>query len=327
MSKSLKTFGYTQTGGTVSGAGSFTVTDSFSQSLPKVDSLVGQPVGGSVNQSAGSIAMGGAVSIHQTSGNLALRSISGSSINLEAPSGAISQSAALATAGLLKATAANGVVLNDAGNAVSAFSATTTGTGDVALTNVGALEVQEVTVANGQFVLQNTGAVKTSGVITVHTGGLDVTAHSPITINNTISADGGIKLTALNPEPSSNITINGSMTSSAGGISVAAYNNFVQNANLKAALAIDVETTVGAVKFGPSALSVGNPVSYEVNGAPYVPPWIASTVSGGANDFVATFLDKFEAAVDAQVALGDDPLGAKKRAKEGVVVEGESCKP
>jgi hypothetical protein len=303
---SLNTFNYSQSGGTVSGAGTFTVSNSFSQS-------------------AGTIAMGGAVSIHQTSGDLSVGSISGSSIALEAVSGAISQTAPLATVGLLKVAASKGVTLTNAGNAVSAFSAITTGTGDVALTNVGALDVQEITVADGKLVLDNTGAVTTNGVITVHTGGLDATAHSPITVNNTITADGGIKLTALNPEPSSNITINGNLSSSAGGISVAAYNSFIQNANLKAALAIDVKAS--AVTFGPSALSIGNPVSYAVNGAPYLPPWIASTVSGGANDFVATFLDKFQAAMDAQVASIDDPLGAKKRSKEGLVVEGETCKP
>jgi hypothetical protein len=95
---------------------------------------------------------------------------------------------------------------------------------------------------------------------------------------------------------------------------------------LSAALAIDVAAG-GVVTFGPNATSVGNPVSYEVNGTPYVPPWIAATVSGGATDFVVTFLDKFQAALVAQDLASDDPLGLKQRSKEGVVLEGEICKP
>jgi hypothetical protein len=271
--------------------------------------------------------MGGAVSIRQASGNLAVGSITGSSIALEAVSGAISQTAPLVTTGLLKVSVANGALLTDVGNAVSAFGASTTGTGDLALTNVGALDVQAVTVANGKLSIDNTGALITSGAIAVHGGGVDLTTHSPLTIANTVNADGSITLAALSPNSTSNIVINGAMASATGGISVQAYNNFVQNANLSAALAIGVSAG-GTLSFGPSAVSIGNPVSYAVNGAPYVPPWIAATVSGGANSFVATFLDQFQTALDAQQVLtADDPLGLKQRRKEGVVVEGEVCKP
>jgi hypothetical protein len=308
VSKAFSTANFSQSGGSVGGAGSFTASNSFSQT-------------------AGSIAMGGAVSIRQASGNLAVGSISGSSIALEALSGAISQSAALVTAGLLQVSAANGAILTDAGNGVAAFQASTTGKGDVVLTNVGALDVQGVTLADGKLVFNNTGALTTTGAIVVHTGGLDATTLSPITINGPVNVDGSITLAALSPDSSSNIVINGAMASTSGGISIQAYNNFIQNAGLSAALAIDVAAG-GSLTFGPSALSVGNPVSYAANGAPYVPPWIASTVSGGANSFVATFLDQFQTALDAQQVLAvDDPLGQKQRRKEGVVVEGEICKP
>jgi hypothetical protein len=306
---------FSQTGGTVTGAGSFSVSNSFNQPP------------GTVSEPAGTIAMGGAVSIRQASGNLSVGSVSGSSIALEAVNGAISQTAAVSTAGLLKAVASNGVTLTDVGNTVSAFNASSSGKGDVALTNVGALDVQGVSVADGRLVIDNTGALLTSGAIAVHGGGVNITTHSPLVINSMVNADGSITLAALSPDSSSNITLNGAMTSANGGISVDAYNNFIQNAGLNAALAIDVAAG-GGVTFGPSALSVGNPVSYAVNGAPYVPPWIASTVSGGANSFVATFLDQFQTALDAQQVLtADDPLGLKQRRKEGVVVEGEICKP
>jgi filamentous hemagglutinin family protein len=315
VSNAFNSADFSQTGGTLKGAGSFTVSNSFSQA------------GGTPNAPAGSIAMGGAVSIRQASGNLAVGSITGSSIALEAVSGAISQTAPLVTTGLLKVSVANGALLTDVGNAVSAFGASTTGTGDLALTNVGALDVQAVTVANGKLSIDNTGALITSGAIAVHGGGVDLTTHSPLTIANTVNADGSITLAALSPNSTSNIVINGAMASATGGISVQAYNNFVQNANLSAALAIGVSAG-GTLSFGPSAVSIGNPVSYAVNGAPYVPPWIAATVSGGANSFVATFLDQFQTALDAQQVLtADDPLGLKQRRKEGVVVEGEVCKP
>jgi hypothetical protein len=291
----------------VTGAGSFTVGNSFSQS-------------------AGNIAMGGPVAIRQASGNLSVGSISGASIGLEALNGAISQTAPLVTAGVLKVQAANGISLTHSGNAVAAFEAKTTSTGDVALTNVGPLEVLGVTVANGSLDIDNTGALLTTGAIAVHGGGIDITTHSPLVINNTLSADGSITLAALTPDSTSNILINGAVASSSGGITVQAYNNFIQNAGLSAALAIDVAAG-GAVVFGPNAATVGNPVSYEANGVPYVPPWIAATLSGGATDFVVSFLDKFQDALVAQDLASDDPLGLKQHRKEGLVLEGNICKP
>ena len=176
--------------------------------------------------------------------------------------------------------------------------------------------------------VENTGSVSTSGVINVDGGNLDIMAHSPITIGNTVTSSGNITLAALTPDGTSNITLNGSMTSTAGGISIQAYNNFIQNSRLSAALAIDVSTIAGSLTFGPGAYSVGNPVTYMVNGASYMPPWIASTLSGGATDFVVAFLDQFQAVLDAQqVASIDDPLGLAQRGLEGIVVEGEICKP
>jgi hypothetical protein len=324
VSNAFNTANYSQTGGTVSGTGSFSVSDSFSQSV------------GTVSQPAGTIAMGGPVSIRQASGNLSVGNITGSSIALEAVSGAVSQTAPLVTAGLLKVAAANGVSLTDAGNVVSAFSANTIGIGNVVLsngeltkgvlTNGVALDVQGITVAGGNLVLDNTGALTTSGAIHVPAGNIAITTHSPLTINSTVDASGNITLAALSPDSSSNITLNGAMTSTTGGISVQAYNNFIQNAGLNAALAIDVSAG-GVVAFGPGALSVGNPVSYQVNGTPYLPPWVAATLSGGATDFVVAFLDQFQAVLDAQVLAMDDPLGIKQRSKEGLVLEGDICKP
>lgn len=307
VSNAFSSANYSQSGGAVSGIGTFTVSNNFSQT-------------------AGTVAMGGAVSVRQASGNLAVGSISGSSIALQAVNGAVSQTAPLVTPGLLQVIAANGATLTNTANSVAAFSATTSATGNVAFTNIGALDVQPITVAGGNLVLDNTGALTSSGAIHVPAGSISTTTHSPLTINNTVNANGNITLAALSPNSTSNITINGSLTSTAGGISVQAYNNFIQNAGLSAALAINVSAG-GSLTFGPGAISVGNPVTYAVNGVPYVPPWIASTLSGGSNDYVVSFLDQFQAVLDAQAVVADDPLGIKQHSNDSLVVEGELCKP
>jgi hypothetical protein len=144
-------------------------------------------------------------------------------------------------------------------------------------------------------------------------------------VGNIVDANGNITLAALTPDGTSNITLNGNMNSAAGGISVQAYNDFIQNSHLSAALAIDVNTLAGSLRFGPGAFSVGNPVSYKVNGVSYQPPWLAATLSGGANSFVVAFLDQFQAVLDAQFVSADDPLGLRQRGREGIVVEGEIC--
>jgi len=308
ITSALVTSQFSQTGGTVHGAGTFTASSGF-------------------NQTGGGIAMDGAVVARQASGNLAVTNVQGGSITLGAATGAVSQFGGLATAGLLSVSAGNGINLSSTANTVSAFAASTTGSGNVRLVNTGALDVQGVTVANGNVAIDNTGAFRNSGSIVARGGTVDIKTHSPLTINSSVVAGGNITLAALTPDGTSNITINSPMTSSAGGISIQAYNNFIQNAGLSAALAIDVSTISGSLLFGPSAFSVGNPVSYAANGVSYTPPWVAATLSGGATDYVATFLDQFQAAIDAQTATIDDPLGLALRGREGVVVEGQICKP
>jgi hypothetical protein len=304
VSGSLLAAQYAQTGGAVTGTGSFAVTNSF-------------------NQSAGSIAMSGPVSITQASGDLSLGSLSGTSLSLEASTGSIVQTGAL-TAGLLKTLSAGATTLDHAANHVSRFDAGISGAGNLAFTNVGVLDVTGITVANGNIALDNTGAVFTTGALKAPAGTVSITAHSPITIASNVDAGGNILLSALSTNSSSNITVNGNMNSTYGGISVQAYNNFIQNAHLSAALAIDVAAG-GTVLMGPGAFSVGNPVSYKVNGASYVPPWIASVLSGGPNTFVASFFEQFQLALDSQTAGFEDPLLQKLKDRAVLVVEGEAC--
>jgi hypothetical protein len=271
--------------------------------------------------------MGGSVNITQGSGALTVGSIKGSSIALTAANGAITQTAPLVTAGLLSLNAANGATLTNTGNQVAAFSASTTGAGNVALTNGAPLDVQGISVVSGNVALDNTGAISNSGTITASAGTVDITAHSPIGIGNTVNASGNITLSALTANTTSNITLNGAMTSGAGGIFITAYNNITQNSRLTAAQAVNVTSQFGSFSFGPGAFSVGNPVTYMVGNVPFIPPWIAASLSGGATDFVVSFMDQFLAVLDAQALSVDDPLGLTLRGNEGIVVEGQLCTP
>jgi hypothetical protein len=290
----LITPSYSQSGGTLSVSGALTVQSVFSQT-------------------GGDIVKTGPVSITQASGNLAVRNITGSSITLQAPTGAITQQPSTGLTGFLIVKTRGGANFSDPSNnnTLSGFAVSDVGlnvpsSGNISLINNGALDLKGISLANGN---------------------LSIETHSPITVSSPVNVSGNITLAAPTPGPTSNITINSPMTSTMGGISISAANNFIQNSNLSAALAIDVNAG-GSMFFGPGAYSVGNPVTYMVNGAPYMPPWIASTLSGGATDFVVAFLDQFQAVLDAQqVASNDDPLGLKQRGHEGIVVEGEICKP
>ena len=302
----LSTPHYSQTGGALGGGGSLNVNGSFSQT-------------------GGTIAMGGPVSITQSAGNLSVGSVNASSISLSAPAGSIAQSAALVTPGLLTTQSSGATVLNDPGNHIGSFKATTSGTGNIALTNVGVLDVQGISTANGDITLYNTGGVSTSGLVQATGGSVTGITNSPLTVGAAgILASGDITLTATNLTSAGNMTLNGPLDSSAGGITLAAANNFVQNSSLTAALAINVSAG-GTMTFGPFAMSTGHPVNYFVGGVPLAPPWIVSTLGAATNDFVASFASQFQDALASQAFDSGDPLGQRKRDKDGIVVEGQLC--
>jgi hypothetical protein len=307
VSSSLTTANYVQSGGAVSGSGGFTVSNSFSQT-------------------GGSVAMTGPVSITQSRGNLVVGSVSGSSIALNAPSGAISQTAGVQTTGLLSANAATGVTLTDPANAAAQFSATVSGAGNVVFTNTSVLDVTGITVAKGDVTLDNTGAFSNAGDINTPQGAVTITAHSPLTVGGAVLASGNIQLAALTPGSGSNITLNGNLNSTAGGITAQAANNLAQNSVLTAAQGINV-TAGGTITFGPRAFSVGNPVNYTANGVALTPPWVVAALTGGPTAFVTNFLNQFQTALNAQIYAADDPLGKKLSSNEGVVVEGNICTP
>ncbi|MDB5824639.1 MAG: filamentous hemagglutinin N-terminal protein [Herminiimonas sp.] len=160
-----------------------------------------------------------------TSGSVSLGQISDLSGTVTVNAGdAISQTGGIAAAAL-RTSSANGTRL-DSTNAVASFSATNTVSGDVVLTNTtrpNTLSLAEVTNGGGGIVVDNTGAILTTGDITAAKGALSLTAHSPITVSSALVARDGITLNAL---PSSlatdTIAINGTMTSQTGSIALVA---------------------------------------------------------------------------------------------------------
>jgi len=225
---------------------------------------------------------------------------------------------------VLSTQSANGVTLNNAGNRVVAFTASSAGAGNIALTNVGALDVRGITAANGNVNLFNTGGISNSSSIQAPNGKVTLTANSPLTVGASgISAGGDIVLTATNLTSSGNMTIDGPVTSTSGSIALSAANDFTQNAVLRAAKGIAVDAG-GAMNFGPQAQSYGNPVSYLTSGIPYVTPWQA-VAAAGVTDFVATFLDKFNVALAQQEPVSDETLDRRAKARDNMVVEGEIC--
>jgi hypothetical protein len=222
-------------------------------------------------------------------------------------------------------------------NTVGAFNAMNSGSGNIALTNVGVLDVQGIKAVDGNISLINTGGISTSGAVAALHGNVSMTANSPLTIGAAgVTASGDIVLTANGLTSPGDLTLNGNLSSSAGGISLNAANNFVQNGLVMAALGVTANAG-GRMTFGTSAHTVGNPVNYTANGSAVsspggliqptptseaLPEQVAAAVVA---DLVVTFSSKFEEAMIAQESASGDPLKPKKKVKDAVVVEGEIC--
>jgi hypothetical protein len=236
----------------------------------------------------------------------------------------------LVTAGLLTTRSLNSTLLNHAANHIGSFNAATTGAGDIGLTNVGVLDIQEITTAAGNVTINNTGGVSNYGPITVHGGKLSMTANSPLTIGAAgVSATGDIELLATNLTSAGNLTLNGDVVSSAGAIKLSAASNMAQNSKVSAALGISASAG-GSITLGPLASSYGNPVSYERNGVPVAAPPGSQTVSGSApTDYVAAFLTEFHSAVVPQEKVRVELIGVNDKDKEQdrktTTAEGEIC--
>ncbi|MEI7537587.1 MAG: YDG domain-containing protein, partial [Comamonadaceae bacterium] len=313
IASGLSTSQYSQSGGSLSLAGAMNVNASF-------------------GQTGGTIAASGPVSITQSTGNLTVGSISASAISLVAPAGSIGQTGALVTTGLLSTQSSASTLLNDAGNRIKAFKAVSSGTGDIALTNVGVIDVQGINTASGNITVYNTGGISTSGPVIANGGSAKMTANSPLTIGTDgVTATGDITLVATNLTSAGNLTLNGDLVSSAGAVGLSAANNLAQNSKVSAALGISVSAG-GTLTLGPTATSFGNPISYSSQGAPVAAPPGSQTSSGSAPaDYVAVFLTQFEKAVVSQETVSVELPGVtdkekeKEKEKKTTTAEGEIC--
>ncbi|MCX7246219.1 MAG: hypothetical protein NTX31_00845, partial [Burkholderiales bacterium] len=320
IASGLSTSQYSQSGGSLTLGGALSVNGSFSQT-------------------AGTIAAAAPVSITQSAGNLTVGSISAPAISLSAPAGSIGQAGALVTTGLLSTQSAASTLLNDAGNRIQSFKASSTGVGDISLTNVGVLDVQGINTAAGNITIFNTGGISTSGKVVAvggkavaNDGKVSLTANSPLTIGSEgVSATGDIDLIATNLTSAGNLTLNGDLVSSAGAVALSAANNFAQNSKVSAAQGISVSAG-GTLTLGPTATSFGNPLSYSSQGSPVAAPPGSQTTSGSAPaDYVAAFLTQFEKAVVSQETLSVELPGAtdkdkdKDKEKKTTTAEGEIC--
>ncbi|HEX7983366.1 MAG TPA: YDG domain-containing protein, partial [Duganella sp.] len=144
---------------------------------------------GTLAQTGGGIDIDGALVVGN-GGDISIGNVRAQAgITLNAAQGAITQSGALVTDSL-QAFAANGIALTDAGNHVGAFGAVAAGGGNITLKNTvtsGELALGGMSTG-GNIVIDNTGGIHTTGDIAGAGGLVSITAHSPITINNQISA-------------------------------------------------------------------------------------------------------------------------------------------
>ena len=309
VSDTLKTKFYDQSGGLLSGAGKLQVTDGFTKA------------GGLVN-------MGGLVEINQTSGNLVVGGIAGGNILLNAANGGITETGPLATTGILAARSAQAMVLNASNNNLDAV-VLLADSGNVELTNVGAINLVAVAASNGNIKVNNTGGVVTKGKILAPNGNILIVANSPLTVqaDSLVAASGNVDLIATNQTSSGDMLINGLVTSGSN-INLGAANNLTQNGQLVAAGGINAFAG-GAMTFGPLAISSGNPVNYRANGASVLPPPGSLSEllarSNGTGSFINTFLNKFEEELESQQVAKNDTPGKKK--KDDITVEGETCRP
>ena len=230
-----------------------------------------------------------------TSGSLAVGAINnaGGKVILKS-GGAIGQTGAI-TAAALDTTSVGGLVLN-AANTVGKFSAVNSTSGDIVLTNTtqpGALRVGAISNNGGNVALDNTGAIVVDGNIDVSSGSISVNAHSPITINSALSARDAITLNAFTSTLGTDtITLNGSLSSALGSISLIAGTNAVVTStaalSVLAGGAINLSAPTGRVLISPGAKFSG--------ATPTILQGIATPAINTVPDTVPTTIDSLQKA-------------------------------
>ena len=278
-------------------------------------------VSSSFSQSGGALGFGGGASaiITQASGSLNVPALALANLSLAAPAGAITQSGAIVAAAL-NTQSQTGTTITNSGNRVGSFTAANNGSGNVALTNTGALTIAGISNSGGNISIDNTGAVSTTGAVSAPSGTVSILAHSPLNIGAAgVSAAGSIALTADATAGSGDtLTLTGpiSSTGSGGSIALFAGDDLVQNAN--------VTTNGGAV----SALSQTGNISMALG---------TTTSSGGGSidyaassgDVVLTSLNAGSGAIALNAGKGIQPApgytGANLIGGNAVIVSGGSA--
>lgn len=208
--------------------------ENFNQSAGSLTGTGNLNVSNSFSQTGGTITLGGSASITQATGNLNIANLGASTVNLVASNGAITQSGPIVTPAL-STQSVMGTTLTDVGNRIGNFQASNSTSGDISLLNTSApLTLSGITnLANpGGVIIENTGKIRLAAPIRVAHGKAKLTAHSPITIDSTVTAD-GIELTAgATTAAGDDLTVNGSLSSTGGDIALSAGDNLVQNANV-----------------------------------------------------------------------------------------------
>jgi hypothetical protein len=143
-----------------------------------------------------------------------------------------------------------------------------TGTNPLTLTDTQALRLRgtSIDVTGAGLTLDITGGIFTGkGTLLASNGKLALIAHSPISIGSGgLSASQGISLSATTPEGASTILIDGPMTSTSGPITLDAYGNITQNANLSGS-SIQASSSTGNIvvaSTATSSVSTGGTLAY-----------------------------------------------------------------
>jgi hypothetical protein len=180
----------------------------------------------------------------------------------------IAQSGAIVASSLVTKSV-TGTTLTDAGNQIASFTATNSGSGNVALTNIGALSIGGISNSGGNIAVDNTGAITTVGAVTAPAGSVSIVAHSPLTIGTGgVSAGGDILLTAGGTTAATdNLTLNGAVatTGSTSSIALIANDNLVQNANVTTGGGgVNAVAQTGSISMAPGATTStsGGSISY-----------------------------------------------------------------
>ncbi|SFU77077.1 YDG domain-containing protein [Pseudoduganella namucuonensis] len=268
------------TGGTLSGSGSAAI-GSLTLSGGTITGLSALGVTNHYTQSGGGIAISGALSIQENSGNLSVGSIAApTGISLSVTEGgAITQTGAITT-NALSVTAQNGVNLNSSANHVLAFTGSNSGSGGITLFNTlsgsDQLTLGNVSTSGGNLTIDNVGGIIAAGALQAG-GAVSLTAHSPITVTGTIDGNSisldastgitlgaGSGLTAVNNiamTAGSGIDVGGTVTSTAGNINLVAQtgNITVTNGpnNFSSSGPVTLTATGGSVSAPPSAFAPG----------------------------------------------------------------------